>query len=288
MRACLTWRSWRRAAVCGWVLSLATAATATASVLDLTFDAAVPGTIQDAAGNGTGMTDRLAGTGGTLLTQDANLTLDVANGRLTVRSTRSDLNGQIGMGSGEYFGTRLGPLGYTGTQNFSVTAVFLDVAFPEAYDQIGVFVGSDSANTLRGGLIYGPFAPYFPGAADGENAILINNVGGDDQSEGIRFLDTAVAQADDVQVTLARVSGRFTLTLTDLSNPLASMTVPFVPASPSLGVNPYVGIFAANTNNDNWQTEHLARFTVVVPEPAAIVFLALGGLFLRRRSAAAG
>lgn len=61
-------------------------------VVSLTFDASVPGTIQDHTCSGTGFTYRLPGTGGSRPACDPLLDLSANAGRLTVTSTHFDIN----------------------------------------------------------------------------------------------------------------------------------------------------------------------------------------------------
>jgi hypothetical protein len=69
---------------------------AEASSLSLGFDSP-GGTVRDAAGVGTGLTARLAGSGGNITGNDPNLRLRPAAGVLQVRtSPGADFNGQAG------------------------------------------------------------------------------------------------------------------------------------------------------------------------------------------------
>src|SRR5262249_11910821 len=81
--------------------------------LALDFRRPLAGTLADRAGRGTGFTHRLPGTGAKLAASDANLHLDAGRGLLELTTTNSDINRQVGMPTGEYFGVRLADLGFT-------------------------------------------------------------------------------------------------------------------------------------------------------------------------------
>src|SRR5262249_29891863 len=80
--------------------------------------------ICDADGAGTGLTHRLPGTGGAFGPNDENLRLVPARGQLELTTTPSDLNTQHRLGRGEYLGLRLADLGFTGAEDFEVSATF--------------------------------------------------------------------------------------------------------------------------------------------------------------------
>ena len=98
----------------------------------LDFRGPVDGSIRDAAGQGTGLTRRLPGTGAALPADDPNLTLDVGKGRLRLRLNPSNLNKQRNLDRGEYLGVRLADLGFTGEEDFSVTATVVKNPCPSA------------------------------------------------------------------------------------------------------------------------------------------------------------
>jgi hypothetical protein len=77
-----------------------------ASSVTFSFSSAAGG-IRDGAGQGTGLPERLPGTGGGLSTNDSNLSLDTATGRLRLYSTDADINGSRNLGVAELLGVRL-------------------------------------------------------------------------------------------------------------------------------------------------------------------------------------
>ena len=114
----------------------------------LTFTSAVPNTIRDTAGNGTGFTTRLPGTGGSIAVNDPNFTLNPGSGTLTWRTVASDLNGQGNLAAGDYMGFPLSAAGVTLNQDFTVSATFRNLQFGLNFDQIGIFVGTSSSTAL--------------------------------------------------------------------------------------------------------------------------------------------
>src|SRR5262249_42138579 len=70
--------------------------------LRLAFDRALPGSIRDQNGLGTGLTQRLVGTGRALTENDPNLRLDIAKAQLELTTTNSDLNTGYQLHHGEY------------------------------------------------------------------------------------------------------------------------------------------------------------------------------------------
>ena len=75
--------------------------------LRLDFNDPLPGTLQDADGRGIGLTHRLPGTGADLPDSDPNLRLRPDRHALELTTTRSDINTQDRMSTGEYLGVRL-------------------------------------------------------------------------------------------------------------------------------------------------------------------------------------
>lgn len=140
----------------GLLVACVAAAQASAGVLTLDFTAAVPGTIQDTTGAGTGFTARLSGTGGGLATNDPNMSLNTGSGLLSLTSTNSDLNDQLNLNIGEYIGVQLSTLDFTGSEDFTVTSVISGfsgtASFPQ---QFGLVVGTASNKATRMGLIFG-------------------------------------------------------------------------------------------------------------------------------------
>src|SRR5439155_6753756 len=95
--------------------------------LALDFRQAVPGTLLDHNGLGTGLTHRLPGTGSKLLPHDKNLLLDAEEGLLVLQTTNTDINTSYRLWHGEYLGVRLADLGFTGKEDFAITVVVPDI-----------------------------------------------------------------------------------------------------------------------------------------------------------------
>src|SRR5262249_9771883 len=119
----------------------------------LTFDRPVEGSIRDANGLGMGLTHRLPGTGSRLPERDPNLRPKAADGQLELTTTNSDLNTQYKLPDGEYLGVRLSDLGFTGKEDFAVTATILNIPPLEFIGQFGLYAGAKSDRNIRGGLI---------------------------------------------------------------------------------------------------------------------------------------
>ena len=100
----------------------------TPRTVELDFRRPTPGTLLDANGRGIGLTRRLPGTGSALPERDPNLHLNPARSALELTTTRSDLNTQDRMPTGEYLGFRLADLGFTGKEDFEISA--LDPEYP--------------------------------------------------------------------------------------------------------------------------------------------------------------
>ncbi|HEY7097982.1 MAG TPA: hypothetical protein VH437_14745 [Terriglobales bacterium] len=236
------------------VSCLGDTAWAQGQTLALDFSSAVPGTIQDISGNGTGLTDRLPGTGSGLLTDDTNLALDTTDGLLTILSTNSDLNGQRDLDTGEYLGTSLASLGFTGHGNFRVKARFVNIQYAEDFDQFGLYVGADSSHVFRCGWghIFGP-----------ATLMTINNGGFDSGGGyGSQFVP---AVGDTIVLTLFRQGANFGVTIHNLTHPGRSgvLTIP-QPSFLNHYTNLYVGVFAANAGNGNVKTMTVDQYLVKV------------------------
>lgn len=112
------------------------------------------GGVLDTNGIGIGLPARLGGTGTALPANDPNLFLNTAAGTLDITTTSSDYNGGNGLDVNESLGVQLSSLGFTGSQDLNVTALF-PLPFPDtaSYDQFGIVVGRDSSAHTRAGSI---------------------------------------------------------------------------------------------------------------------------------------
>ena len=223
--------------------------------LVLDFSSPVAGTIQDASGNGTGLTARLPGTGSSLPANDPNLALDTADGQLVVTSTDSDLNGQYQLDGGEYLGTSLADLGFTGRENFRVQITVLNTQYSENYDQAGIYVGTDSAHVFRAG--WSILSPN-------RIAITVGNNGGYDY-RGIFNGARAPMQGDNVILAVTRFGELFSVSIRNLTHTDRSgMLLVQQPFFLNGASNLYVGIFAANAQNNDPKVNILDSYKVVV------------------------
>src|SRR5262249_27215413 len=120
------------------------------------FSAPVPGTILDVNGRGTGLTWRLPKTGSALPRFDPNLRLRPDLRALELTTTRSDINTQERMPTGEYLGVRLRDLGFTGAEDFEIRAKIPNIPGLKVVGQFGLYAGTRSDRNIRGGLISWP------------------------------------------------------------------------------------------------------------------------------------
>jgi hypothetical protein len=232
--------------------------------LQLAFDRSAPDAgVRDQAGIATGFTHRLPGTGTTLPDDDPNLKLDPDKGQLELTTTNTDLNTQYRLWEGEYLGVRLADLGFTGPEDFAVSATFLNIPALEIVGQFGLFAGPASDQTIRGGLINsrrqetGRFTQF----------LVTNQDGKDFPPHKVGLLETGT----DLRMTLRRSGGRYTLTVENLTTGEASTLTPrghpaFLDAAREL----YVGVFGANTQSE-------VRRTLVVKDFRATVWIVSPG-----------
>ena len=121
--------------------------------VDLDFSAAGSAGLRDATGQFTGLTTRLPGTGTALPEADPNLRLDTAAGVLALSTTRADFFGRAGLAATSSPGLALADLGFTGTEDFAVTATFRPLTGLGFIDQVGLYVGASSDAITRAGTI---------------------------------------------------------------------------------------------------------------------------------------
>jgi hypothetical protein len=222
--------------------------------LRLTFDRPVAGSIRAADGAGTGLTHRLPGTGGRLPEWDPNLRLDRARGRLELTTTNSDINTQYQLHHGEYLGVRLSDLGFTGKEDFAITATIPNIPALELVGQFGLYAGVRSDRNIRGGVI-GRRKP-------GEHTqFLVNNKDGRDTNVcRVGLLSTGA----DLRLTLKRAGGKYSLKVANLttgsSSALAIRHPGFLDGEREL----YVGLFGANTQSDVRKTLTIKDLSVTV------------------------
>jgi hypothetical protein len=221
-------------------------------VFQLSFNAAGSGGLLDADGESTGFNTRLAGTGTALpVPNDTNLNLNTTTGILEMTSTTADFNGQGGIDMAETPGIPLSQLGFTGGQDFTVRAKFIDLPVFDGYDQVGVFAGGDSAHVVRGGLLFFEHEDELKGFG-------VNNNGGGD-SDLVVSPATSVASGPGLSMTveLSRMAGVWSLKVNG-TNFTPGVDPDFLDALPDLTV----GVFHADVISGP-QTVKLESFTVV-------------------------
>jgi hypothetical protein len=223
-------------------------------VLRLDFGRPAAGTLEDAGGRGTGLTHRLPGTGMALPARDPNLRLWTEAGALELTTTRSDINTQDRMPTGEYLGVRLSDLGFTGREDFEVSTTIPRIPRLDVVGQFGVYVGASSTANIRGGLIAWP-QPHRYGL------FLVNNFGGIDSDLNEVGLMTT---GDDLRLAMRRIGGRYSLVVENLtrrsSNTLAIAHPSFLDHEQDL----FAGLFGANTQSDVSKTLTIKEMKVTI------------------------
>jgi hypothetical protein len=223
-------------------------------ILRLSFDRVVEGTLRDGAGTGIGLTHRLPGTGRQLPERDPNLRLDTAKARLELTTTNSDINTQFQLHHGEYLGVRLSDLGFTGTEDFAVTAVLPNIPALEFVGQFGLYAGAGSDRNIRGGVIsrraHGQYTQFLVNNKDGKDADIYR----------VGLLSTGA----DLRLTLERTRGKYSLKVENLttgsSSTLEIRHSDFLDGEREL----FVGLFGANTQSEVRKTLTIQEFSATV------------------------
>jgi hypothetical protein len=232
----------------------------TPRTLHLDFSRAVAGTLLDAQGRGIGLTRRLPGTGSELPERDPNLRLCPDRLALELTTTRSDLNTQHCLATGEYLGVRLAELGFTGKEDFEISATIPDIPGLKEVGQFGLYAGLRSDTNIRGGLISRSGAAHSP-KPDVFRMFLVNN------SKGI---DTDIYEVglmttgDDLRLTLRRLGGRYSLVVENLTGNSSSTLEIAHPAFLDRENDLYAGLFGANTQSDLVKTLTIRELKVTV------------------------
>lgn len=215
--------------------------------LDLDFSLAGTEGLRDAEGRRTGLTTRLPGTGTALPEHDPNLRLDAGAGVLNLQTTQADFNGAAGLGTNSSPGVSLTDLGFTGIEDFAVTATFRPLPGLELIDQVGLYVGaSSSALTRAGTIVFGAPERY-----------ATHSEGGADHSG--RFLGFGFDGSDGMTVTITREAGVWRYFVDGVEwNPPVSPT--FLDGLADLTA----GVFAITPLNGNVKTVELDQLSAVV------------------------
>jgi len=244
----------------GFVRAIVPPPVVTPRTVRLAFDGSAPAGVGDQTGAPTGFTHRLPGTGTALPNDDPNLLLDPAKGQLELTTTNTDLNTQYRLWEGEYLGVRLADLGFTGPEDFAVSATFLNIPALEIVGQFGLYAGPASDQTIRGGLINsrrnesGQFTQF----------LVTNQNKKDSPPHKVGLLEPGT----DLRMTLRRAGGRYALTVENLTTGEASTLTPRGhPAFLDPAGDLYVGVFGANTQSD-------VRRTLVIKDFQATVWTA--------------
>ncbi|MBX7072872.1 MAG: hypothetical protein K1X71_06955 [Pirellulales bacterium] len=225
---------------------------AAANPLVLDFGAPVPGTILDAAGNGTGFTHRLPRTGADIPTNDPYLDVTTTPGLLRTTSTASNLNFHVNLG------IAVTPALYVtgvGAQDFAVSMMVRDIQVPNASDQLSIVAGAPNNDTLRVSL------------HNGETYFFSRNWSGTSYHDDNTFATGhgAFAPGDDVLLSLTRRGGLWQMAWENITNPAANGQSPAVPL-PWLDATPdyYFGISHANAASQTQMQNQLDYFLVNV------------------------
>jgi len=232
----------------------------TPRILHLDFTRPVPGTLTEALGRGVGLAHRLPGTGNELPKRDPNLRLRPDRRALELTTTRSDLNTQERLATGEYLGTRLAELGFTGKEDFEISATIPDIPGLKEVGQFGLYAGSKSDTSIRGGLISRSGLGYSP-ASDVFRLFLVNNCKGiDNDIYEVGLMTTG----DDLRLSLRRLGGRYSLVVDNLTRNSSSTLEIAHPAFLDHENDLYVGFFGANTQSDLRKTLTIREVKVTV------------------------
>ncbi|MEM7315283.1 MAG: FecR domain-containing protein, partial [Planctomycetota bacterium] len=227
--------------------------------LQLDFDQATvehEGCLSDKNGHPIGLNSRLPGTGQAIEELDPNLDLNLKAGQLILKTTRSDINRQVKLPLGEYIGINLSQLGFTGSEDFVVSAVILDIPNLEDFGQFGLYAGNRSDQIIRGGFI-----KFSYDKSKDNTAFMVNNHGGND-SDGYRV--GLLSAGDDLVLSLARKDGRYSLKVENLSEGGTSTLTIKHPEFLDDVKELQVGLFGANPYNDVQKPIQIDSFSVTV------------------------
>jgi hypothetical protein len=166
---------------------------------------------------------------------------------LALRTTRADFNGAAGLDANSSPGAALADLGFTGSEDFAVTAVFRPLPGIEFIDQVGVYVGASSAALTRAGTIV--FAAPERYSVHSRNGV----------DEGGRFFGFGFNGSDGMTVTITREAGAWRYYVDGVEwNPPAPPT--FLDGVADLTA----GVFAITPLNSRPKTVALDSLSVVV------------------------
>lgn len=210
-----------------------------------------PGSLLDRTGHGVGFTHRLPGTGQSYSGRDPNLSIGPDG--LAFTTTDSDINGQLGMPTGEYFGIPLSRLGFTGTEDFEIVVDIPAIPDLRRVGQFGLYAGTASDRNIRGGLISRDKGEY--------RQFFTNNSKGKDHDSSFVGLSSS---GDDLRVILRRSVGKYSLTVDNQTTGSASTVAIKHPAFLDAAAGLHVGVFGANTQSKESKTLLIRAVTVTV------------------------
>lgn len=240
----------------GFIRASIPPANTTPRTLTLAFDKpARDGAVRDAEGRPIGFTHRLPETGTQLPEHDPNLRLNTDKGHLELTTTNSDLNTRYQLWKGEYLGVRLSDLGFTGQEDFAVSATVLNIPALELVGQFGLYAGPGSDRTIRGGLINARRE------AGLYNQFLVAN---HDHKDSPPLRVGLFETGTDLRMTLRRISGKYTLAVEALASGQASTLSVSQPAFLDQTRDLYVGVFGANTQTETSRKLIVKDFQVTV------------------------
>jgi hypothetical protein len=220
----------------------------------LDFTRPSPGSILDVEGRGIGLTHRLPGTGEALPQRDPNLRLQTRLSVLNLTTTRSDINTQVGMPTGEYLGMRLSDLGFTGREDFEFSATISKIPSLDVVGQFGLYVGASRDANIRGGLISTPQPGRY-------KLFLVNNHGGRDSDlNEVGIINTG----DDLRLTIRRANGRYCLVVENTTKGSSNTLAINHPSFLDKELDLFAGLFGANTQSDVCKTLTVSEVKITV------------------------
>ena len=230
--------------------------TQTRQTTSIVFDGSNSDGICDKNSHPIGFISRLPGTGDQLHQNDTNLVVDVQSEVLRLTTTRSDINRQAGLATGEYFGFKLSEFGFTGEEDFSVTVEIPNIPNLESFGQVGLYCGAKSDQVIRGGFIKWGKTGFSP-----NTLFMVNNDGGNDSdSNKVGLLNAGI----DLQLTLSRIDNKFSLTAENLTDGgSASLSIRH-PEYLDRQNEIHIGVFGANPFSDVRKTVSIRKFTINV------------------------